>query len=201
VNTAPDLGLRIERWRPAVGWVGFYQVSDLGRVASVDRWVLDSLGRLMHRRGKVLRQSVNGSGHMRVKLYRCDGRPVTCFVHHLVLDAFDRPRRPGEECRHGRGGPADNRWPENICWGTHAENHGPDRVRDGTDNRGERHYAAKLTAAIVRDCRARAAAGEQTTALAAEYGVTHHVMSKAINRKTWRHVALRSWTEGSPPMS
>jgi hypothetical protein len=35
------------------------------------------------------------------------------------------------EARHLNGNPADNRWPENLAWGTQSENN-LDRVRHGT---------------------------------------------------------------------
>ena len=34
----------IEEWRPVVGYEGLYEVSNTGRVRSVDRYVVDSLG-------------------------------------------------------------------------------------------------------------------------------------------------------------
>ena len=43
-------------------------------------------------------------------------------VHQLVLEAFVGPCPPGHQCLHKNNNPADNRWPENIRWGTHAEN-------------------------------------------------------------------------------
>jgi HNH endonuclease len=42
-------------------------------------------------------------------------------VDRLVLEAFDRPKPPGMRCRHLDGDPGNNRYPENICWGTHTE--------------------------------------------------------------------------------
>lgn len=56
------------------------------------------------------------------------GRMV--YVHVMVLETFDKPRPPGLECRHLNGNNRDNRWPENICWGTHGDNM-RDRARHG----------------------------------------------------------------------
>lgn len=53
---------------------------------------------------------------------------------------------------------------------------------------GDAHPAAKLTEAIVRECRIRAAAGELQPELAREFGVGLGAMHNAIRRRTWKHV-------------
>lgn len=55
---------------------------------------------------------------------------------------------------------------------------------------GERHHSAKLTDEIVRQCRARYAAGDGTSvSLAREFGVAQSAMHNALVGKTWKHVA------------
>lgn len=44
----------IEEWRPIEGYEGLYEVSNLGRVKSIDRYVIDSLGHRRFYKGKVL---------------------------------------------------------------------------------------------------------------------------------------------------
>lgn len=72
-------------------------------------------------------------------------------VHRLVLQAFGRNNRPGEECRHLDGNPANNRL-ENLQWGTRGENIA-DKARHETGNQGERHPLAKLTNSTAGLCR------------------------------------------------
>lgn len=55
-------------------------------------------------------------------------------------------------------------------------------------NRGSDNPLAKLTEERVRDLRARSAAGERTTDLAREAGVSRHTLSAVITRRSWRHV-------------
>ena len=180
----------IPLWLPVVDWEGWYEVAHRGWVRSVDRFVLTRNGQTRFYRGRMLSlvPAPRGGGHLVVGLQR-PGKVIKPYVHTLVLEAFDRPRRPGEECRHGPGGPADNRWPEAICWGSKAENEA-DKVRDGTSNHGERSASAKLTEAIVIECRQRWAAGELQAALAWEFGVCQPTMSDAIRGVTWSHVPL-----------
>ena len=124
-----------ENWKPVAGFNGSYEVSDQGRVRS---WRKRGGGRLAAPR--LLRPGRCKSGHMTVML----GRGNTRYVHHLVLEAFVGPRPEGLDGLHGPGGPGDNSL-ANLCWGTPEKNLGEDRVRDGTDNRGEKHPLHKLT--------------------------------------------------------
>lgn len=123
------------RWLPVPGYEGIYEVSDRGQVRSLDRDEVLTGPRpgVRHRRGRVLRQfTVKDSLYLYVHLSK-DGRSQTRTVHSIVLEAFIGPRPPDQECRHGVGGPHDNRWPENICWGSKSQNTF-DQVEHGTHN-------------------------------------------------------------------
>lgn len=111
-----------EIWRPVVGFESAYEVSNLGRVRSLDRsWKqLSRHGKeYVHRRkGRVLRPGPSNYGHLSVVL----GRGNTRMVHALVLEAFRGPRpSPKHDSRHINGDPADNRL-DNLVWGTRSEN-------------------------------------------------------------------------------
>lgn len=98
-----------------------YDVSDLGQVRNVAT-------------GKPLAARVGTHGYLEVKPYDDNGKRQTRTVHSLVLLTFAGPCPAGMETLHGRGGPLDNRWPENIRWGTKPENHA-DQVAAGTAKR------------------------------------------------------------------
>lgn len=169
-----------EQWLPAPGWEGFYQVSDCGRV-----W---SLPRPRTAGGLVAPTRVGGTlQHLGVRL-TIPGKRAMVAVHKLVGLAFLGPRPPGMLICHGPGGSLDNR-ALNLYYGTPVSNM-HDRVRDGTDIRGEDIPWAKLTEAIVQECRRRSAAGERQAALAREFGVTPSTLSNAIKGKTWAHVPM-----------
>ena len=115
-----------EEWRDIPGYEGRYQVSDLGRVRSVDHHVrrVDRAGKEGTRlvRGRILRPAVHGSprndsGHLMVML----GRKNNKDVHTLVLRAFVGPPPSGHEALHNNHTPADNRL-SNLRWGTRSEN-------------------------------------------------------------------------------
>lgn len=84
-----------------------------------------------------------GDRYLTIRLCR-DGIIRTQSVHDLILRTFVGDPPPGRVCCHGAGGKFDNSI-RNLRWGTPSENQ-MDRVRDGTDCRGEKHPFAKLTA-------------------------------------------------------
>jgi len=179
-----------ERWRPVEGFE-HYEVSDLGRVRSVDRVILcaNRWGGMRERRyrSRVLKLSLHDFGYQVVKLSRSRVGHM-CYVHDLVTAAFLGPKPPGQQVCHGPNGPADNRLTE-LRYGTRSSNMA-DCVRNGTDLRGIKHHNAKLNDAAVRDIRARYAAGGVTLeALASEYGVTFSNIGMVIRGDTWQHIS------------
>lgn len=174
-------------WLPVPRYEGFYEVSSRGEVRSLDRQVRSGGGWRVAL-GQPLKAICDKHGYLCVYLSR-ESRIRTCKIHLLVLEAFAGPRPPGMVARHGPGGRHDNRWPENLCWGTQHDNIGPDRERDGTAILGSANPLAKLAESAVRDCRDRYAAGGITyRQLAAEHGVGIRTMGDAITGRTWRHV-------------
>lgn len=128
-----------EQWRPVVGYEGIYEVSDHGRVRSLDRLVPRG-SRPFRLKGRLLAQSTMRSGHKRVALCK-NGKGRHHLVHRLVLEAFDRPCPEGMEACHGIGGPGDNRL-ENIRWGTASDNM-KDRVRHNTHHQANKSHCAQ----------------------------------------------------------
>lgn len=115
-----------ERWLPVAGWEGRYEVSDHGRVRSVDRPPGGDPRR--PKRGRVLKPRPAGrAGYGEVSL---SGR-VPRYVHTLVAEAFIGPRPSGMECCHNNGDHRDNR-ALNLRWDTHGNNQ-LDKSRHGTD--------------------------------------------------------------------
>lgn len=170
-----------------------YEVSNRGQVRSLDRIVRQrnrwgEFDRLY--RGKVLNPIITGTGYHQVGLYR-NNRISCAYVHRLVLEAFAGPCPEGMEALHGPGGSLDNRWPENLRWGTHADNMGPDKKRDGTlpDVRNENHPQAKLSWDLAEEIRARCAAGESRRSVATSLGISCATVSRVINGIAWRKAA------------
>lgn len=127
-----------ERWMPVVGWEGWYEVSDRGRVRSIPRSIVRSNGWPQTFRGKVLSPgSVGKAGHVAVGLWK-GGKIVSRSIHLLVLTAFVGPRPNGMQACHNNGVPDDNRL-ENLRWDTPSAN-SYDRVKHGHDRLANRTH-------------------------------------------------------------
>lgn len=133
--------MNIEEWRAALRFEGAYEVSNLGRVRSLDRSftyqkVDQYSGRIItvtkRVRGQLLRPGTMKSGHQFVVLGRGNG----FCVHTLVLSAFVGACPDGLECCHNDGNPANNHV-NNLRWDTRKSNvH--DMIRHGTMKFGGR---------------------------------------------------------------
>lgn len=121
----------VERWLPIPGYEGHYEVSDHGRVRSLDRVTPGKDGANRPFRGRLLKPRPQRFGHLKVVLYSGKGQKRQRYVHQLVLEAFVGKRPDGAITCHNNGDPSDNRV-ENLRWGTHSENT-TDRISHGTD--------------------------------------------------------------------
>ena len=182
-----DYPERTESWLPFPGWEGWYEISDKGRFRSVDRVITDRDGGTRRCRGQILVLTPRGP-YLYARLRR-PGIQISVGAGPGVLTAFNRPARPGEECRHGPRGSHANWWPEDVCWGSKAENEA-DKLRDGTLLRGDQAPWAKLTEAAVIVCRQRRAAGEAIPVLAAEYRTSYAAMYAAVTGRRWQHLPM-----------
>jgi hypothetical protein len=101
------LSNQVEEWKPVPG-ASLIEVSTEGLVWS-------------HRKRKLLTQTPNNKGYLRVRYVNDAGERVSRLVHVLVLEAFVSPRPPGWQACHGAGGQTDNRLP-NLRWGSPEAN-------------------------------------------------------------------------------
>jgi hypothetical protein len=185
--------LQIEIWKPVAGYEGYYEVSNLGRVRSLDRYVngiSNGLPARFRRRGRVLRPKNVGPRpycYLGVTLAK-EGDKRTRPIHVLVLETFVGPKPEAKsEGRHLNGDRANCRL-DNLAWGTRAENL-EDSARHGTRAAGERHGRAKLTDADVLEIRTRVAAKAETqTAIAKRMGICLSLVQKIVRRKNWKHL-------------
>ena len=76
-----------EIWKPVIGYEGLYEVSNTGRVRSLDMYVKNGHCSYRLHKGKVLSPSKNTDGYLQVGLC-CNGKYKKCLVHRLVSQAF-----------------------------------------------------------------------------------------------------------------
>lgn len=108
-----------EEWRDCIGYEGYYQVSSLGRIRSVDRIVTNKgSGGSYFLHGKMLKQAKNHKGYLYVNLWK-NGSGRLLKVHRLVLSAFCGEMKK-LTCDHINGIRSDNRL-ANLRWASSAD--------------------------------------------------------------------------------
>jgi hypothetical protein len=122
-----------ERWLPVVGYEGFYEVSDLGRVRSLPRVKRNGC----RMAGRILTLGRHKHGYPVANLWM-DNRYQTRTVHTLMAEAFLGPAPDGTEVRHLDGDSAHCVL-SNLTYGTHGDNM-QDSLSHGTNDRAGRTH-------------------------------------------------------------
>lgn len=113
------------------GYEGSYEVSDIGEVRSLDRYVGRGYSQCLIK-GRILKQtSTSTTGHLEVELFK-ESKGWRVGVHRLVLLAFIGPCPDEMQCCHWDDVPTNNVL-SNLRWGTQAENMLDRRRVRGTD--------------------------------------------------------------------
>jgi len=112
-----------ELWRPVVGYENLYEVSNLGRVRSIER--LAPLGRWPNSFQRVEAQirpaRVQKNGYHFVSLRKPGGHRQHHLIHRLVLTAFEGVSPAGYQANHKDFDKSNNRL-GNLEWVTPSQN-------------------------------------------------------------------------------
>jgi len=112
----------MEIWKAVKGYEGYYEVSSMGRVRSVDHYVRTGIkhNSAVKRKGHMLKQNEKRNGYLTVDLSK-DNRVKNISVHRIVAVAF-LPMVDGKTCvNHKNLNKHDNRV-ENLEWCSYGEN-------------------------------------------------------------------------------
>lgn len=109
-----------EIWRDVAGYEGYYQVSTVGRVRSLDRIVMRANNSPMLRKGVMLTPQKDRDGYLLVGLKR-GGKEYKAKVHRLVAEAFI-PNYDNKPIVNHLDGDKGNNAVNNLEWCTDREN-------------------------------------------------------------------------------
>lgn len=112
--------LMIEEWKDIKGYEGYYQVSNTGKVKSLDRKVKHPKGGDKIVRGKSCGERYNRVGYPEVVLFK-EGEKKYQLIHRLVALTFVPNEENKPEVNHIDGNKINNN-AENLEWCTSSEN-------------------------------------------------------------------------------
>ncbi|KXL53383.1 NUMOD4 motif protein [Anaerotignum neopropionicum] len=112
----------IEQWKDIKDFEGIYQVSNLGRIKSLERIVIDKKGMK-----KICKETIktihdNGKGYLNVNLWK-DNKSYMRYVHRLVAQAFI-PNLEDKSTVNHKDFNRSNNCVDNLEWATYSENNG-----------------------------------------------------------------------------
>lgn len=121
--------MKEEVWKDIEGYEGLYQVSNFGRVRSLDRYVNHPKGKVL-KKSKIISPGINKHNYKYVTLSKSNNKK-TFRVHRLVAEAFI-PNPLNLPCVNHKDEDKTNNHVDNLEWCTYEYN-----INYGT--RTERH--------------------------------------------------------------
>lgn len=183
-----------EEWRSVVGWDGFYEVSDIGRVRRIRPARGTQAGHVLIPRKGPYPSIILADAASRI--WR------NARIHRLVAFAFLGQPKPGQrEVNHKDTDKWNNRV-SNLEWVTSKQNH-EHAARMGCYQTGANHYLVRrpelrrngernpmavLTEPQVIEVIRRLKEGSRQATIASEFGVAQATIYMIKTGKTWTHL-------------
>ena len=182
-----------ELWKDIDGYEGLYQVSNKGRVKSLDSVGSRNVPGLESYivKGRVLSPSKHRHGY-RLIMLRKDGHRGSFLVHRLVAKAFLQNPKSNRVVNH-KDGVKDNNCVDNLEWVTNGENN-QHAWNSGLRKKlyGSKSTNAKLTDSDVRHIKMGLLCGIQVGELSDIFEVSRATIGNIRTGKTYPNVSLNS---------
>lgn len=176
-----------ESWKPLSEYSNEYEVSNLGRVKSTNRYVPGSRGSVQFKPSVILTPKLTKNGYLRVHI-RHKGKNTYPLIHRLVANAFLERTEDKTVINH-KDGNKQNNCVDNLEWCTCSENAQHALLYHLTPS-GENSPCAKLSYDDVLKIRSEYIKGTHEfgiVALGKKYGVSKSMISLIVRNEKWKY--------------
>ena len=179
-----------EIWKDIEGYKGLYQVSNLGRVRSLDRRVIRPDGSIMSFRGRMLKQGLTPKFYLKVYPSK-RSKKESLQVHRLVALSFIPNPENKSDVNHIDGNKQNNNV-KNLEWATalenqlHAYKNGLKHAKHGESN--GMHKLKEPQVLWIREHYIPRSREFGQRALGGKFGIDKSIIRDITNRKTWKHI-------------
>ena len=189
----PHLNLSLESmkgeiWKPIIGYEGFFEVSNLGRVKSLKREITGKNNILYKCKERILKQRKS-----RKSDYRHISLTINCNIlcrriHRLVAHAFLDKIENKNVVNHINGIKHDNRVC-NLEFCSDYENvHHAIRTGLTPCNKGESSLTSKLKNEDIFKIREMSKEGVKQRKIANSFNICQQLVSEIVRGKKWKHI-------------
>jgi len=180
----------IENWIEIPDYMDYAEVSDQGRVRTLDRIVAHKRYGTMMLKGKILHTSQNRKGYLRTNL-NTNGKTESHLIHRLVARAFLPPQPTPEHQINHKDGDKTNNKPSNIEWVTAQGN--SDHAWDiglckKETSQGINNGRARLSADQVLEIRDMHKNGLNGMEISEKLSISNGTIYNIINKRTWKNL-------------
>ena len=177
-----------EVWKSIEGFEGFFQISNHGRIRSLDRYVNARNGGKRFEHGRIMKSSINSRKYYILPL-RKNGYVKTFRINRLVAIAFIPNPENKPEVNHIDGDKQNNHV-KNLEWSTHKEN-----IKHALETglqvpfKGCEVGTSKLKNHEVLKIRQLYKTGNYTYKQLSEmFNVSYNTIYSVIKRTSWKHI-------------
>ena len=181
----------VEVWRGVIGYLGLYEVSNLGNVRSLRR-LTNNQHKSYFLNGKQLSPATDKGGYRYVCLTDSNKKSKFKYTHRLVAESFLKQIAGKDFVNHIDGDKSNNNV-SNLEYVSKSENtiHAYSigkmgigiNIAIGSDNK--KSVLTEFDVAKIRELHSN---GENCFKLSKQYKVNNSTIDRIIKRKTWKHI-------------
>lgn len=172
----------MEKWEKIKNYEKYYEISNLGRIKSLERKVRNNKGFVI-KPEKILIPRVHTGNYLTICL-TVNRKSNYFYIHRLVAEHFIENIKNKKEVNHKDGNKQNNKV-TNLEWSTRKEN-----IDHSVQNKlhcfGEKAGTSKLKAYQVIEIRANQQMSLEEKAI--KFNVSKATISRILNKKIWKHI-------------